>query len=272
MDKIQLTEKEQKARERICFALDYENTLEARKDIFELYDLVGMLKVGKGLHTIATNYGAHITGIIQRAYDEDRINNEDRRNVFLDLKFHDTPKTIYYSARAAASGEGVRMFSVHVDGGELMCKKAIEGSRDAKNHRRVGDERFYSAERPKVIGVTVLSSLNDKDLRAQGWEITLDDLVRKRTELARKWGLDGVVCPANKAGQLEKEFGSDFLYVTPGIEWAGKKGEGQKQLYTPDKAVRDCNNSILVIGSAIREAKNKRKTTYEIIKAMAREL
>jgi orotidine-5'-phosphate decarboxylase len=103
-------------------------------------------------------------------------------------------------------------------------------------------------------------------------EISYDALVKKRTELAKEWGLDGVVCAASKAGRLEKEFGSDFLYITPGIKWAGKQGTGQKQLYTPDLAVRDCSSSILVIGSAITKAEDRRATAYEILQAMAKEI
>ena len=145
-----------------------------------------------------------------------------------------------------------------------MCRKAVEGAAKGAEKRGI--------ERPKVIGVTVLTSLSDEDLEAQSLGIKYDDLVRRRTELARKWGLDGIVCPASKAGALEKEFGSDFVYVTPGIEWKGKQGAGQKQLYTPDLAVRDCSCSILVIGSAITKAQDKKATAYEILQAMAREL
>lgn len=70
----------------------------------------------------------------------------------------------------------------------------------------------------------------------------------------------------------ENEFGSDFLYVTPGIKFAGVQREGQKQLYTPDKAVQDCSNSILVIGGAITKAEDKRQTAYEILQVMAEHL
>lgn len=68
------------------------------------------------------------------------------------------------------------------------------------------------------------------------------------------------------------DYNRSFIYVTPGIEWEGKKGEGQKQLYTPDLAVRDCKSSILVIGSAITKAENRPGTAYAILNAMAKEL
>jgi len=249
----ELTEKEKIARARVCLALDVPTVKTALDLAQELSDYVGTFKVGKQLHTAAGNEGLNI---IQEIHNRGG-------NVFLDLKFHDTPNTVYEASRASAV-PGVFIFNVHVAGGEAMCKKALEGAREAAAVRGI--------ESPKVIGVTVLTSLSDEDLAAQKLHILYDELVMRRTELAVKWGLDGIVCPANKAGELEKRFGSTLLYVTPGIAWAGKHGAGQKQLYTPDLAVKDCGNSILVLGSAITKAEEKRKTAAEILKAMAAKL
>lgn len=247
-----LTEKEQAARKRVCLALDVPAVKTGLDLVSELSDFVGSYKVNN-LHKVAANEGISIIKEIQKRGGE----------TFLDLKYHDTPATVFNYARDSAV-PGVYVFNIHVEGGEAMCKKAVEGANEGAQARGI--------ERPKVIGVTVLTSLSDEDLKAQGLDIKYDDLVRKRTECAREWGLDGIVCPASKAGTLAKEFGSDFIYVTPGIEWGGKAGEGQKQLYTPDKAVQDCKSSILVIGSAITKAKDKRATSYEILKAMAAHL
>lgn len=254
---MKLTRKEKLARKRVCLALDFPIIHEALTLSSELSDLVGMFKIGKQLHTIACNKGV---SIVSRIYATDY---NERGNVFLDLKYHDTPNTVYEASKAAAV-DRVYMFNIHIAGGEKMCKKAFEGSFEGAIEREI--------DRPKVIGVTELTSLNDDDLEVQGLGIKYNDLVRRRTELAIKWGLDGIVCPANKAGELEKEFGSDLLYVTPGIEWAGKRGEGQKQLYTPGMAVRECNNSILVVGSAITKADDRRKAAYEILQDMAEHL
>ena len=248
-----LTEKEERARARVCLALDTPTVEQALQMAHELSELVGTFKVGKQLHTAACNEGVPIVARIREAGG----------NTFLDLKLHDTPNTVYQAARAATV-PGVYMFNIHIAGGEEMCKKALEGAYEATSERRF--------KVPKVIGVTVLTSLDDDDLSTQGLGIGYDDLVMRRTELARKWGLDGIVCPANKAGELEKRFGSNFIYVTPGIKWAGKQGTGQKQLYTPDRAIQDCFSSILVVGSAITKAENQRQTAYDILQAMAREL
>jgi orotidine-5'-phosphate decarboxylase len=252
---VELTKKEQEARKRICLALDVPNVREALDLAEELSDYVGTFKVGKELHTVAGNERINI---IQE------IKNRGG-STFLDLKLHDTPNTVY-GASKACSVPGVYMFNIHVAGGEEMCKKAIEGAEEGS---RIN---YVILGRPKIIGVTVLTSLDDNDLATQNLGIKYDDLVRKRTELAREWGLDGIVCPANKAGDLEKEFGSDFTYVTPGIKWAGIQRKGQKQLYTPDLAVKDCSSSILVIGGAITQAEDKRGTAYKILQAMAKNL
>ncbi len=250
---IELSEKQESARQRVCLALDVPTVQKALDLTAELSDYIGMVKVGKELHTAAGNEGANIIKeIVDRGSE-----------IFLDLKYHDTPNTVYGAAKAAAV-EGVYIFNIHVAGGETMCKKAVEGAHEGAE--------IQGVPRPGVIGVTVLTSLSDEDLAVQGLEVKYKDLVGRRTELAREWGLDGIVCAANQAGRLEKEFGSDFLYVTPGIKWAGKQGRGQKQLYTPDMAVRDCSNSILVIGSAITAADDKKATAYEILQAMARNL
>ena len=248
----ELTEKEQEAKKRVCLALDVPNVREALELAEELSDYVGTFKVNS-LYNAAENEEVDIVDEIRQRGG----------NTFLDLKYHDTPNTVFNYGRDSAI-PGVYVFNIHVAGGEEMCKKAVEGAYEGAQARGIN--------RPKVIGVTVLTSLSGEDLAAQNLNISYDDLVRRRTELAKDWGLDGIVCAASKAGNLEKEFGSDFIYVTPGIKWEGKQGTGQKQLYTPDKAVEDCSSSILVIGSAITQAENKAGTAYEILQAMAEKL
>lgn len=251
---MELTEKEWQMRRRVCLALDVPTVDRALYFVSELYGSVGVFKIGKELHTAAGNEGTNIVDEVRKRGG----------TVFLDLKLHDTPQTVYRASKACAV-TGVRMFNLHIAGGEKMCREAVRGAQEAYDAKQVGIL-------PLVIGVTELTSLNDEDLAVQGLGIRYDDLVMRRTELARQWGLSGVVCPANKAGELEKRFGSDnFVYVTPGIEWGGNKGDGQKQLYTPDLAVRDCKNSILVIGSAITKAQDRAATAYDILKVMAKE-
>ena len=259
MVEYKLTEKEQQAARRTCIALDVPTTMDALNLANELSPFGFIYKVGKQIHTAACNAGVPIVREIYQGGGE----------VFLDLKFHDTPNTVYEATKAAIV-PGVRIVNLHISGGEKMCKEAVRGAYEAATAQGAIQRGIIA---PYVIGVTELTSLDDNDLAVQGLGIQYNDLVLRRTELAKKWGLQGVVCPANKAGELERRFGGDgFLFVTPGIEWGGNKGDGQKQLYTPDLAVRDCKNSILVVGSAITKAKDKKATAYEILQAMAKEL
>lgn len=243
---MELTEKEKSAKERICLALDVPTVNDALSLVEELSGLVGYFKIGKELHCAACNEGIPI---VRKIYDLGG-------KVFLDLKLHDTPNTVYKASRASVL-PGIAFFNIHVAGGKDMCEKALLGAKERANELNIPS--------PKVIGVTVLTSLDDNDLKEQNLGISYKDLVIQRAKLAQEWGLDGIVCPANKAKEIQTQLGVDYLFVTPGIKWAGKHGTGQKQLYTPDKAVQDSNNSILVIGGAITKAENRRDTTFEII-------
>ncbi|HJZ19243.1 MAG TPA: orotidine 5'-phosphate decarboxylase / HUMPS family protein [Candidatus Nanoarchaeia archaeon] len=250
-----LTEKELEAKKRFCYSLEG-SIDENRIAVPLLNDYVEIYKLGLESCVFSLNRGI---AMMREFFDR------GAKKFFIDLKFRDTPQTVYRASKRCAV-PGVYMFDLYVDGGEEMCKRAIDGAREGAED--------YKIEKPKIIGVTELTSLSDGDLRKQGLNVRYDDLIRRRTELALELGLDGVVCPASKAGNLEKEFGfnPNFLYVTPGIKWKGKNGIGQKQLYTPNRAIRECKNSILVVGSAITEAEDKQKTAYEILRAMAREL
>lgn len=268
---MNLTSKEQEARNRVCLALDVPSVKKAIELSQELAPYVGIFKIGKQIHTAAGMEGKNIVKEIYNAGGD----------IFLDLKYHDTPGTVFEASKASVF-PGVLMFNIHISGGKEMCESAIRGAKEGALERGL--------DKPQVIGVTELTSLNDDDLKIQGLDIKYNQLVENRTKLAKQWGLDGIVCPAKLAGNLEKQ-GYDFTKVTPGIKWAGIQNIGQKQLYTPDKAIRDCENSILVIGSAITKAGNvyeekdgekilvqkgtkedRQKASYEILQAMAKEL
>jgi orotidine-5'-phosphate decarboxylase len=255
---IRLTEKEEQARTHSCLALDL-FVRDAPGAISELSDLFAYFKVGKRLFIDAANQGGKI---IQGIYRQAGISS-----VILDLKLQDTPDSVYHDSIAAAA-PGVSMFTVHVAGGEAMCKAALEGARQgAERYRLHADQKLIV---PKVIGVTALTSMTDDDLLAQGITIPYETLVRRRTELARKWGLDGIMCPAVQAGALEKEFGSDFIYLAPGIEWNGIHGSSQEHYCTPDVAMRESKGAILVAGSAVLQAPDRREAAYGILQAISK--
>lgn len=161
--------------------------------------------------------------------------------VFADVKFHDIPNTVAGASKALAK-LGASIFNVHCSGGEAMLRAAVDAGRGVDPN-------------VKIIGVTVLTSLEDSDLDAVGQKTPARDQVLRLAELAKKSGLDGVVCSAHEIGPLRKALGSDFMLVTPGIRPAGADLADQKRVMTPLEAVT-AGADILVIGRPIAAAKD----------------
>jgi orotidine-5'-phosphate decarboxylase len=165
-------------------------------------------------------------------------------NVFLDLKFHDIPNTVA-QACAAATRLGVWMLNVHAAGGRAMMKAA----RDA-----VAATAAETAQpRPLLIAVTVLTSLDQAALRDTGIDIDAGRHALRLAALTHECGLDGVVCSAIEAPSLRSAFGTDFTLVTPGIRPAGSTKDDQARIVTPEEAVENGAN-YLVVGRPITGA------------------
>jgi len=167
-------------------------------------------------------------------------------NVFLDLKFHDIPNTVA-SACVAAVKLGVWMMNVHASGGRAMLRAA----REAVDTTALATSR----RTPLLIGVTVLTSLTDDDLREVGHASTVMGEVSVLAQLARACGLDGVVCSATDLTEIRRACGPDFLTVVPGIRPAGAGMQDQKRVATPAAAI-EAGADILVIGRPITAAKD----------------
>ncbi len=159
--------------------------------------------------------------------------------VFADVKFHDIPHTVAAASRELAK-LGAKIFNIHVSGGERMM-------RDAAAAARAVDPQV------KVIGVTVLTSLDDAVLESVGQRGPAEEQVLRLARLARQSTLDGVVCSAHEIVPLRKALGPDFLLVTPGIRPAGADLADQKRVMTPAEAHR-AGADILVIGRPITAA------------------
>ena len=164
--------------------------------------------------------------------------------MFLDLKFHDIPFTVEEAAYEAGR-MGVWMFNVHAAGGTEMMKRALRGAE--RGAKEIG------LPRPKVIAVTVLTSLSEADLAEAGFKENAEGLTLRLTRLALKAGLDGVVASPKEAAILRKELGSDFLIVSPGIRFEPAADDDQKRVSGPAEAVRAGSN-YLVVGRPIRDA------------------
>jgi orotidine-5'-phosphate decarboxylase len=159
--------------------------------------------------------------------------------VFCDMKFHDIPNTVAGAVREIAR-LGVAILNVHAAGGEAMMRAAM-------------DAAGVVSPRPKVIGVTVLTSLDERDLAATGVNAApLDQVVRLAT-LAKSSGLDGVVCSPQEIAAVRAARGKDFVIVTPGVRPAGGDLADQRRVMTPAEALK-AGADILVIGRPITGA------------------
>jgi orotidine-5'-phosphate decarboxylase len=160
--------------------------------------------------------------------------------LFLDLKLHDIPNTVAGGVRSACS-LNPRFLTIHTSGGEMMMRAAAEAAKAA------------GSSRPQLLGITVLTSLDDGDLAAVGQQAPVIDQARRLAALAKKSGLDGVVCSPHELTALRKECGSDFLLVTPGIRPATAVSNDQKRAMTPTEAIQR-GADYLVIGRPITQS------------------
>lgn len=164
------------------------------------------------------------------------------KKVFLDLKFHDIPTTVAKASLAAAE-LGVYMFNVHALGGLEMMKHTAQQIRSFVLSRNL--------PRPRLIGVTILTSIDQKTLRDElGIDMRMGTAVKHLASLAQSAGLDGVVASPGDVEMIRARFGKDFLIVTPGIRPAWTARDDQKRTMTPRQALQK-GADFLVIGRAI---------------------
>jgi orotidine-5'-phosphate decarboxylase len=173
--------------------------------------------------------------------------------VFLDLKFHDIPNTVYESVRSAAN-LGVWMINVHASGGSKMLdasKKALEGF----------------DKPPLLVGVTILTSISEEILTEIGFN-NLDKQVMRLTKLAQRSGLDGVVCAASDASKVKQTCGESFLTVTPGIRPKDADLNDQSRTSTPKEAITN-GSDFLVIGRPITGSEDPTNALENIYKEVS---
>lgn len=211
---------------KIIVALDYQTSDEALEFVKKVTPEKCRLKVGNELFTAA---GPELV----------RTLCEKGFGVFLDLKFHDIPNTVAQACRSAAR-LGVWLMNVHASGGEVMMRAAAAALAE-----------FPS--RPLLIGVTVLTSMDEAQLAGIGMEVSPLDQVKRLAALASRSGLDGVVCSAREVQAVKAATGKDFLCVTPGIrpQWAA--AGDQKRIMTPEAAIKE-GSDYLVIGRPVTRA------------------
>jgi orotidine-5'-phosphate decarboxylase len=179
-----------------------------------------------------------------------RTLSADRRNIFLDLKLHDIPRTVANAVTAAGS-LGASLMTVHAIGGKAMLAAAAEAA------------AAFGPNRPRIVAVTTLTSLGQEDFIDLGISRTVSDQALRLTELALKCGIDGVVTSVLEAAALRQEFGPKPILVTPGIRPAGSDIGDQKRVATPAVAVK-AGASYLVVGRPIMEASDRAAASRSI--------
>ena len=224
----------------IIFPLDVASEDEARRYVELLADHVGLFKVGLEL-------------FIRSGPDIVRfINSAGSAGVFLDLKLHDIPATVFRAMEGIAD-LGVHFATVHCGETPKMLETAVAGSRG----------------QVRILGVTVLTSVAAKDIETAGYRSEfypdLSALVLKRARMAQKAGCAGVVCSGLEAMAIKKQIGADFITVTPGIRptWAAGEKDDQRRVTTPAQAVNN-GSDYLVIGRPIRDAADTREAAERV--------
>ncbi|MCM8794442.1 MAG: orotidine-5'-phosphate decarboxylase [Candidatus Omnitrophica bacterium] len=252
-----MTEKKQETlqpAERLIVALDVEGLQEAQRLVEMLVPCgVNRFKIGLGLFSAA---GPSAVEMVHRSGGK----------VFLDLKFHDIPNTVANACRAAVR-MGVWLMNLHIQGGSAMMRQAMEAVR----------EEAVRAKRqpPLVIGVTILTSMAQKDLMDLGLRKPLKDQVLYLAKLAQSAGLDGIVASPQEAKTIRWACGKQFLVVTPGIRPApagdvfarALNGDDQVRVATPSDA-RKAGADFIVVGRPLIEAKDPSETARVIIREL----
>jgi orotidine-5'-phosphate decarboxylase len=221
---------------RIIVPLDFNTAEQALQLVEKLQPDLCRLKVGKELFTKAGP--ALVEKLIEKGFD-----------IFLDLKFHDIPTTVA-KACAVAADLGVWMLNVHASGGSEMMSLAREEI-EKKSHR------------PLLIGVTILTSMNQKTLIELGIQCSVAEQVMRLAQLTSDAGLDGAVCSAHEVKMLRDNLGEEFKLVTPGIRPGGTDNDDQKRVMTPGQAI-SAGSDYLVIGRPITQAADPAQALKDI--------
>lgn len=221
---------------KVIVALDFNNLAEVLQFVTTIEPASCRLKVGKELFTA---YGPQVVRELQNRGFE----------VFLDLKFHDIPNTVYKAIRVAAD-LGVWMVNVHASGGREMLIKARQAIDDSKH-------------KPLLIAVTILTSLSAEAVQEIGYARPLTEQALHLAKLSYDCGLDGVVCSAYEAAAIKSNTSSDFITVTPGIRLTDTKLDDQTRIMTPVNAIAN-GADYLVIGRPITQANAPAQVLAEI--------
>ncbi|MFC6440031.1 orotidine-5'-phosphate decarboxylase [Bowmanella sp. JS7-9] len=227
---------------KVIVALDFDKEHDALQFVERVSPSDCRLKVGKEMFTYLGPQ--FVKSLINKGFD-----------VFLDLKFHDIPNTVA-KACVAAADMGVWMVNVHASGG----RKMMETTRT--------ELASFGANAPKLIAVTVLTSMSETELRETGVPRSPEQQVLHLATLAQQSGMDGVVCSAQEAAMLKQTLGHAFQLVTPGIRPVGAELGDQMRVMTPEQAML-AGVDYMVIGRPITKASDPVAVLNEINRSIS---
>lgn len=216
---------------KLIVALDFPTFAEAQHCVQACGDEVTYYKVGMELYYGAGN---EIISFLKQHH----------KQIFLDLKLQDIPNTVSRAVRVLTR-LGVDMMNVHATGGLKMMQEARQSVHE--------EAKALGIVPPKLIAVTVLTSINDTDFAALNYKTTVAEQVVSLARLAQQAGLDGVVASAQEAAQIRQACGKGFLIVTPGVRPAGAATQDQSRITTPAKAIEN-GADYIVVGRPITQA------------------
>ena len=227
----------------LIVALDVENLATANRLVTTLSDDVKWFKIGKQLFTAVGPASV-------------KLLHEAKKNIFLDLKFHDIPNTVA-GAVASATKIGANIINIHASGGLEMMRAAGEAAEKQASE--------LSIPKPTLLGVTILTSIDEANFQRDfGTQRRLKDQVAYLAELSQKAGLEGVVASPLEIELIRKVCGNDFVIVTPGVRPAWAASNDQQRVMTPGEAINagaDC----IVVGRPITAADNPREAARTIL-------
>jgi len=237
---------ETQPRSRLIVALDFDSLAPALRFAEKTADLVGMFKIGSQLFT------AEGPGVVAKIAALGA-------GVFLDLKFHDIPNTVAGAVLATTGFPGLQLVTVHALGGRAMLEAAAQAIHAAQP---------LDADRPRLVAVTLLTSLDPKAMREVGVSGSDRERVLKLALLARKSGVDGVIASVQETRAVRKACGRDFLIVTPGVRpkesGVRRKRDDQARTATPSDAIR-AGADYIVVGRPIIAAADPRAAAQAIL-------
>ncbi len=231
------------AREKLILALDVNDPVHALDIVDRFSEWVTTFKVGLELFATAG------PDIVRKIHDRGR-------RVFLDLKFHDIPNTVV-KASVVVTRLGVFMFNLHASGGFEMMRRTSETVVETCLKENL--------PRPKIIAVTVLTSISQEEFKKDmGYQHGIRTHVKHLSAMAHRAGLDGVVASGHEVSAIRNSIGSGFIIVTPGIRPSWSPPDDQRRTMTPKEALRN-GADYLVVGRAVLSQKDPEKAVELIL-------